>query len=120
MHLYAPERPYTGGNAGFPALLIDGSAVPQITVMPQPDGKMLLSCMLHNYSTGEGYNYTYHYVEVDAHALPEFFTNYALDPELTIKTVFDWTPQSVKPMRTKPAPQRRAAADAADYVNSLI
>jgi hypothetical protein len=118
MHLYSPERPEA--SPSNPALLVDGSAVPQITVMPQADGKMLLSCMLRNYNTNESFNYSYHVVELEPAWLPTFFMDYASDPEATIKRHFGWEPQGARPMRTKPNAARATVADAQRYVDSLL
>jgi hypothetical protein len=122
MPLYDPERPQVAPHHGIPAILVDGSAVPQISVMPQEDGKMLLSCMLWNYdyNTRESYNYSYHTVEVTPDMLPGFFNAYGDNPEQTLLDYFGWKPQGHKPMRTQrnTAPKRHAKAS--DYVNSLI
>lgn len=122
MHLYDPERPQVAPHHGIPAILVDGSAVPQISVMPQEDGKMLLSCMLRNYdyNTRESYNYSYHTVEVTPDMLPGFFNAYGDNPEQTLLEYFGWRPQGIKPMRTKPAPAHTRKADTNAYVNSLI
>ena len=103
MHLFSPERPKLGN--GQPKLLNNNSAVPRLLAEPLPNGSIRLSLMLNNYDSHGGYSWRS--VEVLRNSLPEFFTAFSVDPELTLLDYFGWQPQvSTKaiPIQLGPAP----------------
>jgi hypothetical protein len=94
-----------------PALLLDKSAVPAITVMPQVNGFVELSVHLRNYNTNENYSYSYHSTSIPTNELIFFFYDYAIQPEETLLKYFSWKAQSTSSKRllsvptTKPNPE---------------
>ena len=116
MHLFDPLRPQASPNQ--PALLLDGSAVPNITTMPLANGKVRLSALLRNYDTHGGYSYRH--VEVDPWHIPELFITFVEHPEEMLKRYFDWTPQVPSKASPPSAPKAALAAEIADYVNELL
>lgn len=113
MYLYSNERPNIVN--GRKALLIDGSAVPSVSVMPLPSGLMQLTVSLREYASGELYSYAQHHVEITIGSLEIFFENYLEDPERTLAHFFKWTPQSpryhAKPTITPEQLSAQAYAD---------
>ena len=85
MHLYSSERPQI--TTDRPALLLDGSAVPHLSVMPEPSGLMAISVYLRNYSSGESYSYSLHQTRRLSAELGQFFWDYYNDPESDIGDV---------------------------------
>ena len=114
MHLYATERPEA--SPGRKALLIDGSAVPQIMAMPLENGHVQLTVMLREHLSGELYSYAQHHVELTTNSLEIFFENYLEDPELTLAHWFNWAPQPAAVHK----PSAREKLEAQNYVESLL
>ena len=92
MHLFAKERPEI--SPGQKALLLDGSAIPHITVTPLESGLFQLSTHLRNYSVNER-SYSYYTIEIDAIELGSFFGEYCRDPETTLWAYFNWRAQTI-------------------------
>lgn len=93
MHLFSAERPEA--SPGRKALLIDGSAIPALTIMPTIGNKVEISAHLRNYDSGESYAYSYHSIEVEMIELEGLFNWYYTDPEATLEHYFNWKPQAM-------------------------
>ena len=123
MHLFAPERPEA--SPGRKALLIDGSAVPQVMVFPAEEPEypnyafVNLAVMLRNYHDGGGFSYSWREKVIRPVELGPFFILYENDPEKTLELYFGWKPQAVVNAKPKAQPSREAI-DAQNYVESLL
>lgn len=95
MHLYSTDRPEVTTNRK--ALLLDGSAVPRVSVFPIEDGRVELLVFLREYNSGESYSYSAHTALMLCSDLDKFFFNYCRDPELVLEHYFHWKAQAPKP-----------------------
>ena len=91
MHFFAPERPEA--SPGHKAILLDGSALPIVTVRVTEPEKVQLLLMLRNYAAGSNFTYSYHYIDLRPTEMSAFFTSYIEDPEGTIERHTGWKPQ---------------------------
>lgn len=110
MNLFATERPII---AGRPALLVDGSAVPQVNVMPQSTGYVRLSVMLATYDAHS--SYAWRHKDIEPFGLLQFFSWYREDPEATLLEYFDWQPQNQASPTPKATPEVVSA-----YASNLL
>jgi hypothetical protein len=92
MHFFALERPEASPQNK--AWLLDGSALPVITVRVQGPEAVQLLLMLRNYNAGSNFTYSYHYINLKPTELNAFFTSYIDDPEGTIERYAGWKPQA--------------------------
>lgn len=110
MHLFDNDRPKL--SSGIPVLLLDGSHVPSLLLMPEPDGMVKVSVMLRH--SDEHGGYTWHVAKFPAQDIGELLVHYAENPEQVLKDYFDWTDR--RPFRPNvriPLPKATAHADAA-------
>lgn len=112
MNLFSTERP-TFTN-GVKKLLLDGSIVPSIMIIPKDNGKFHLSVMLRNRDTNESFSYSWHHTELWCHELEKFFVDYREDPEAVLLDHFEWLDQ--RPTRktktqAKPQPYHNSDTD---------
>ena len=105
MHLTDPLRPVLA--SGHPALLIDGSAVPRLSVLPVDDLRTELVVMLRAPEAAHGYTYSQHRCLCDTAAIGALLQAYFLDPEAALEAMFGWKPQEL--FSQAPAPVRRRA-----------
>lgn len=118
MELFSPDRPKLGN--GLPVLLLDGSAVPMLTVMPNEDGNTAhVSVMLRNPSTNESFSYRYYETDIELAKLGMLFVNYKADPELTIEYYFGWKPQLRKEVLRHSKPDRKPAVVSAQVQDMM-
>ena len=91
MHFFAPERPEA--SPAVKAWLLDGSALPVVTIQVKDPETVTLLVMLRNYAAGSSFTYKYHYIELKPTEVSAFFTSYIEDPEGTIEAHTGWKPQ---------------------------
>ena len=115
MQLFDPRRPEA--SPGRKALLIDGSAVPLISVFPVDNTNnsgpitVELSVMVREYDSGELYSYTRksHFIAIQhvATILLWYYDN----PEAVLDNCFGWKPQvpseNMRAKREPLAPEER-------------
>lgn len=112
MNFFAPERPES--SPGIKALLVDGSALPVVTVRVMDPERVQLLVMLRNYAAGSSFTYSYHYIDLKPTETSSFFASYIDDPEGTLERYCGWKPQAVNrswsPNDTKKPQAARAPA----------
>lgn len=117
MHLYSTDRPEA--SPGRKALLLDGSAVPQVMIYPLDDhNRVMLSIMLREYEQGSGYSYKYYFLDMAGDDLEAFFLEYKADPEHTLELYFSWIPRVI--IKPKLEEISSEALNAQRYVNDLL
>jgi hypothetical protein len=113
MHLFAPERPEASPNRK--AILLDGSAIPPILVIPQANGTIRAQVMLRCYDTHGGYRW--HHIDVSHDELSVILCLFVRDPERVLKDYFGWTAQEpTKPM----AAVKPRQTETTSYVDDLL
>lgn len=108
MNLTSTERPRIPGT-DTPALRLEGSAVPQITVMPVTEDTVRLSAWLRNFDSANTREYSERQAIVHIGELANFFADYFALPEATLAMFFRWKDQKaawaaspVKPVAAAP------------------
>ena len=91
MHFFAPERPEASPT--IKAWLLDGSALPVVTIRVKDPDTVQLLIMLRNYTAGSNFTYSYSYLDLRPAELNTFFASYIDDPEGTIERHTGWKPQ---------------------------
>lgn len=120
MNIFAPERPEA--SPGRKALLLDGSAVPQLSVFPgDVADTVVVSVMVRDYTSGELYSYTQKQIAFAIDFLPRFVRTYAYDPETTLETYFGWRAQTPAAAKTRVAEEKATARrEVQQYINDLL
>jgi len=101
MKLFDAARPEA--SPGTKALLLEGSAVPHISVLPREDGTYDLSVHLRNYDANER-SYSFHTTWIKDPTY--FFDLYRNDPEAALLLVFGWTAKQPPTVRARAAVAR--------------
>lgn len=118
MNLYSPDRPEVTTNRK--ALLLDGSAVPRVSVFPIEDGRVELMVFLREHTSGENYSYSAHTILMLCSDLDKFFFNYSRDPELVLEHYFHWKAQLPTPRSTPSrAPEAVVKAQIQEYLDLI-
>ena len=102
MQLFSPDRPEA--SPGTKALLLDGSAVPSITLAPEGDDTFGVIVNLRNYAAS-GRSYSQRSITLSGSVLLTFLKDFVNDPEATLEQYYDWMPQATEQMRQRPATQ---------------
>jgi hypothetical protein len=118
MHLFASERPEA--SPGRKALLLDGSAVPQVMVFPSEKADTItLTIFLRSYNESSGFSYSQFTVDITTNGLLKFMCSYRDDPESTLEGYFGWKPQVVVQSKPK-SPNFADTAEAKRWVEDLL
>jgi len=106
MQLTDPLRP--AFISGRPKLLLDGSAVPHLSIMPRTLTEVEIIVLLRDADAQHSFTYG-QYTHVCAVSQVEpILQAYYLDPEALLRALFLWEPKRVAAPVRAPAPVRRA------------
>ena len=93
MHLFSPLRPEA--SPGVKALLGDGSAVPNPTIVLNDDGSCDIVINLRNYEDHSNRSYGQFRLTINLCDIEPILESYLDDPEDTLLRCFGWKPQTI-------------------------
>lgn len=118
MHLFSPSRPRLPN--GRPALLLEGSAVPVVSVVPRESGSLDqidLVLYLRNFDESAERAYSYRNKTIETLQLYAFFADYIANPEATLLRYFDWKDQTTTTRhKAVPRPHSSTVLEALDLL----
>lgn len=116
MRLSDPLRPTL--PSGQQALLIDGSAVPRLSIFPEDETMVEVVVMLRAYDASHSFTYDVYRHKCARTDLGALLHAYYLDPEMTLEAVFGWKPQPIVPA-TRATPTSRPVVMPAELAAEL-
>jgi hypothetical protein len=116
MNLTSAERTCIPGTE-TPALCLEGSAVPRISVMPLTENSVRLSVWLRDFASPNTRSYEERRATLHVNDLAGFFADYFTMPEATLAAFFGWKDQKAGRVNTQGKPVAAAPNELADFLN---